>query len=518
MIFCCFILRAQQGVYIPKKAKVFFSADTSTIFSDVINQGSFGVGKNAVINFKGKKWENDLEGQITDDSNDGTGTSSVGGLIHFIADGMRQQIIGGYNAATKTGASFYNLQIQNSLGVELLDGNAKVRNEIILANGLVYLNNNILIIGNNHPGIINGYNENRFFVTGNKIGSGALVRENITNRSGLVTFPVGSKPTSYTPAAVTSKANRGDDFYVNVFDSARVGLTSGKVLAAESVNKTWEVGKMRYPNEGELELYLQHQNREEGTTFAGKKNNSYIAQFAGGAWDEIYPQVNPSTGFLTTSSVQTNSSVNNRHLRSVSGRSFFTKLTGKGNAVQTKLWFNAYRLDKDNVKALWKTNPEVNVQYFVVQRRLASETTFKNVATVTSKVPNGISLSALDYSIDDPNNYNGVSFYRLLMVHHTNDSTYSNIIAVGNKPGPYNIMLWPNPTADQFFVNLNTAVPVKSIVIHDVLGRKMWEKNVEGQSIAEIKGHRLIPGTYFVSLVGAPGTILETKKLIISVY
>ena len=514
----CIAVKAQSGIYIPKKGKVFFSADTSTIFSNVINQGNFGVGKNAVVDFKGKSWRNEGEGQITDDTNGGTGTGGVGGLIRFIAEGMRQQLIGGYNAATKTGASFYNLQIQNSSGIELLDGNAKVRNEIILANGLVYLNENVLTIGNNNPGIINGFNENRFFVSGNKIGSGALVRENITRQSGVVVFPVGTKAGAYTPAAINSKATRGDDYYVNVFDGALSGLVSGKNLSAEGVNKTWEVGKRLHPNEGEVELYLQHLNKEEGAVFASNKNYSYIAQFAVGAWDEIYPQVNPGAGFLTTSNAQNNSGVNSRTLHTLSSRSFFTKLTGKGKAATTKLWFNAFRLNKDEVRVLWKTNPEVNVQRFIVQRRLATETKFKNIATVASQVPNGVSMSALDYSIIDGNNYTGVSFYRLLMLHKGTDSTYSNIVAVGSKSGPYNIMLWPNPTPDKFYITLNTSVPVKFVSIFDALGRKVYEVNVEGQSIAEIKGHHLIPGTYFVSLVGVPGTILETKKLIISVY
>lgn len=509
---------AQQGVYIPKKGKVYFSADTSTIFSNVINQGNFGVGKKAVVNFKGKTWENDAEGKITDETDGGTGTRGAGGLIRFIGEGMRQQIIGGYNAVTKTGASFYNLQIHNSEGVELFSSNAKVRNEINFSRGLFYLRDNILSVGDNHPGIISGFNESRYFVTSNRAGNGALMRENIRRVDGLVTFPVGSKAGSYTPAGIRSRTAAGDDYYVNVFDSTKAALVSGSNLAAESVNKTWEVGKRLHPNEGEVELSLQHQNKDEGAFFAANRNYSYIAQFAGGTWDEIYPQGNPGAGSLTTGNVQPNSGLNKRELRALSNPSYFTKLSAKGRAVKTKLWFNAYRLDRDRVRVLWKTHPEVNVQSFIVQRRLASETRFKNIATVGSQIGGGVSLSPVDYSIIDNNNYTGVSFYRLLMLHNKKDSTYSNIVAVGSRFGPNDVILWPNPTPDRFFVALNTAVPVKAIVIYNVLGQKMREYNVEGQTIAEIKGHRLIPGTYFVSLIGVPGTVLATKKLVIAIY
>lgn len=82
---------------------MYFSGDTATIFSRVINQGKLGVDKNAVVNFKGKKWENDAGALITDEGNKGEDASGKGGLIRFNGDSGRQQIDGGYNAVTGTG-------------------------------------------------------------------------------------------------------------------------------------------------------------------------------------------------------------------------------------------------------------------------------------------------------------------------------------------------------------------------------------------------------------------------------
>lgn len=67
----------------PKKGKIYFSGDTATIFSNVVNQGKLGVDKKAVVNFKGKKWENDKDALITDEGNLGEDASATGGVIRF---------------------------------------------------------------------------------------------------------------------------------------------------------------------------------------------------------------------------------------------------------------------------------------------------------------------------------------------------------------------------------------------------------------------------------------------------
>ena len=77
-------LHAQSGFFVPPKAKIFFSGNTSTIFSNVTNQGQLGVGKNATVNFKGQQWENDPSALVTDESNNGNGTTGQGGMINFL--------------------------------------------------------------------------------------------------------------------------------------------------------------------------------------------------------------------------------------------------------------------------------------------------------------------------------------------------------------------------------------------------------------------------------------------------
>lgn len=506
---------SQSGFFIPKAGKVFFTGDSSTIFSDVINRGNFGIGKNAVVNFTSRSWENDPQSLITDESNAGMGTTGEGGWIRFLSETIRQQVWGGYNAATRSGPSFPKLKIQNKSGVELINGSTKVRKEISFIKGLFYLHDQIMVVGNKDPGIISGYDSAHYFITGNQAGNGLLIRENLRRRDGLVTFPIGTRENAYTPAAIRPHFNIGGDYYMSVFDSARKEGSTGESMAGESVNKTWQAGKRLMTGIDVADIVLQHLNRDEGAGFALNRQYAYVSAFKDSAWDSGSVQSTPVPGYLTTGSPLDNSGVNSRRvLPAPYGSTYFTKLAGKPVAPKTKLWFNAYRLDTGHVKVYWNTKPEINVKTFVVQRRLANESGFRDVGSLPSKALNGYSNITLDYVTTDINNYKGISFYRLMLIPYTGFSTYSDTVAVGPIPGLYSIMLWPNPTPDVFYLSLHRTLNAKAIVIWNVLGQKVKQEEVNGRVIIQM--HGLLPGTYFVSIVLVNGEIIETKKLVVA--
>lgn len=509
-------LPAQQGFYIPYAGKIFFKGDSATIFSNVINQGSIGIGKNSFINFTGAVWENSPASLMTDENYDSTGVSGTGGWIRFFSDSMRQQIIGGYNAATKSGPVFSRMQIQNGFGVELKEGNTKISKEILLSDGLVYLHDNILVVGNNDPGKINGYRSSRYFVTGNAPGAGMLLRENIRRIDGQVDFPVGSRENAYTPAAIRSNSSDGDDYYVNVFDSVKANLFSGNNFVDEGVNNTWAIGKSFRPGMDKVEVYLQHLNSDEGSFFISNKKNTYVSRFTGTGWDEGTPQLYPEKGFITTRSIpEDNGGVNSRIFNNeIAGPSYFTKLTGSGDpAAKTQLWFNAISIDPVRVYVNWRTNPEIDVQYFIVERRLNNETSFTSIDTVSSQALRGGSFIDLNYYIIDFNSYPGISFYRLKRVDYGNTFAYSDIVAVDRRLRASDNILWPNPTRDRFYISLSSGTLLQTIIVMDVLGHKIKHENVNGRYLIEMGG--LIPGTYFVSFLSFKGNIVETKKLVV---
>jgi hypothetical protein len=503
---------AQPGFYIPKTGKIFFNGDTATIFSNVLNAGKLGLGKNAVVNFKGTSWENDPLSLITDESAGGEGVSGIGGIIRFLAnDSLPQWLTGGYNAASRQGPAFSNLQIQNKYGVRLTNGTAKVRHGLQLREGLVYLENNMLVVGDGYPGTISGYDSAHYIVTGISPGSGLLIRENIRSQDGMITFPVGSRAHAYTPAAIRSKVNRGDDYYVTVFDSVKADLFTGINEADSSANKTWQIGKRFHPNEDVADIYLQHLTADEGSYFTENRNFAFVAQFVNNSWDTGAPQFNPIPGILTTGGSLLNSGVNSRTFAgTLSNTSYFTKLTAR---PKTWVWLSAYRTDYLHVRVYWTTKPEVNNNYFVVQRRFSNQAVFTNIDTVKSKAVNGLSLNYLNYEMMDNNSYNGLTYYRLMLISYSGDTTYSNTVVIGYTPGGNQLVIWPNPSPGRFFVGITGAAAVKTIVIWNVLGQKLREEEVNYRSIIEM--HMYLPGTYFVGFISYSGQLIDTKKLVI---
>lgn len=517
LLFCLLtlasiMLRAQQaGIYIPKQGKVFL-ADTAVFFSSVINEGNLGLSKNAVLDFKGKRWENDASARITNATDFADGYNGEGGKVRFAAEGTRQQISGGYNAATKSGPRFYDVEIANGTGIELSDGSTRVAHEVSLQKGLVYLNNNLLVVGHGSPGQITGYNENRYFVTGSGPGSGFLIREGLTAASGLVTFPVGTTEKSYTPAAVRAQSGQGSDFGVSVFDGVRTAATMGRSLAEQSVGKTWQLTAPQ-PS-ASMEVVLQHQATDEGTYFAAHSNSAYVAGYNMSRWDTA-PPLKAGLGILTTGSAVTNSRT---HSRLFSGAVlqdvYLTKFAAPDTALKTKITLYGYRIDAGHTRVNWGTQPEVKVHSFVVQRMRMDQSGFVNVDTVMSMAAGGFSTRYLYYQTVDDNNYTGVTYYRLLVRTLDGGAYYSETIAIGGVVGEPNMMLWPNPTPDECYVSINTTLPVKSIVVWDAWGQKLYEEPVNGRRILRLSLRPYAQSMYVVGILSPAGQLIATEKVI----
>lgn len=502
----------QSGVYVPKKGKIFFKEGTATIFSDVTNEGKVGIGKNAVVNFSGTTWTNAAGSALAVDTT-AIGTPQGGWLV--FNGTSKQYLEAGYNAAMSDGPIFHNIKLQNQSGLQLLGSSAKVARELRFVAGRLYLNNQVFVVGHYNPGIITGYDSARFFVTGSRAGGGLLVRENISSLQDWITFPVGTADGAYAPAALRSKTAAGDDYSVAVFDTVRRNLFNGGTLADEGVGKVWQVGKRFAPGQGEVELQLQHLLADEGRLFAANRARSYVSQYEGGRWDTSFLQMPPTPGTLTSGTVLVNSGLN---VRPASGpfqsASYFTKFVAvSGPLLRTNLIFTGYRVSADLVKLNWQTNPEINVKKFVVERRFSNETTFRSIDTVASKAANGYSTYFLNYALDDPNSYGGVTFYRLKIFNYSDSSYYSNVIGVSGVSFQ-KITLWPNPTPDKFTVILYGHI-AKYVVVHNAAGQLMWQEDVKGRSVIPMSGYAWASGVYFVSVIGNDGRVLQTEKLLI---
>ncbi|RYY58843.1 MAG: T9SS type A sorting domain-containing protein, partial [Chitinophagaceae bacterium] len=426
-----------------------------------------------------------------------------------------QTIRGGYNAATKTGTTFPKIKVDNKSGVELKDGSAKARNEVNFSDGHFYLNDQVMVVGNNNPGKISGYDSSKYFVTGNKPGDGLLLREKLTNTDGIVVFPVGSKEDAYTPAAIRARRRQQADYYVGVFDSVNVSDFDNTKMVSQTVNKTWQIGKSGAPGMEESDIFLEHQVKDEGEYFAQNRSQAYVTQYTDNRWDVGYPQRTPEMGSLTTASADASHGVNMRNFDNLGATDhYYTKLADKNKVAKTKLWFNAFRVDSGMVKTYWKTNPEINIKTFVVERRFSNEAALYAVGSQASGATAGYSVVDLNYTLFDPNHYKGVTFYRLKMIGYDNSISYSQEVPVGPQFGMYEILLWPNPAVSLFNIGIPSVVPAKTIIVYNVLGQKLREEKVMGRTVVQMTG--LLPGTYFISIFSNSNHLIETKKLVVA--
>lgn len=351
---------AQSGIYIPSNANVFFAGDTASLFSNVHNDGNLIIANNAVVNFEGKSWKNDSKATINKDS-----VSKTAGLIRFHSTASApQHIDGGYNAVTRTGASFPNLQVDSKAGVELNGSTTKVSQELTLSNGLVYLKDNILIVGDTNPGSINGYNSSRYIVMNNSSNEGFLIRENITSKDSLVVFPVGSKKDAYTPVAIRTNSLMPDHFYVNVVDGVK-NTGSQTDLNNNSVGKTWQIGKQLHPGQDEVTVVLEHLKTDEGNVFRNNSINAYISQLQNDVWNKRMLENASTNASLTTGTYTANSGINSRLFNgTISGASYFTKFTEITDTVTKNplLWLYDSRVEETHQIKIWP-NPTPNRFY-----------------------------------------------------------------------------------------------------------------------------------------------------------
>jgi hypothetical protein len=518
------ISTAQPGLYVPKSGKIFFVGDSATIFTNVFNDGQFGIGKNAIVNFKGLTWTNDIASSITDDSFLGNGVSGRGGILRFLTPDDRltgnlptqQFLTGGYNAASRSGPMFANIQINNPSGLRLIAGSAKIMQQVDFKSGHLFTSDNILVVGHNFPGIITGYNETKFVVTGGKVDGGMLLREKIEKKYGQVAFPVGSTVTGYAPASVYLKSDNPDDFYVAVSDTVFRNAITGTAINDWSVNKTWQAGKLLRPGQDEVELSLQHQVPEEGSKFKSYRLLSYISHYSSTGWDTGRFKIAPTApGIITTGSSISTAAMNSRTFSGEMGaQSYYTKLSyAFADSARTNLLVNGFRLNSELVKLAWTTRPEINIKYFVVQRRFDSQASWKSIDSLDSKAINGYSFSYLNYTLNDPNKYSGISYYRIVMIDYQGNRMYSEIIVIDGQSKPSRFAIWPNPSTGRFMVSIDKLQKIKTVVIWNAIGQRIRETDVMGKELVEM--YLYTPGNYIVGFV-SDNKLIESRKLVIT--
>jgi gliding motility-associated-like protein len=326
-----FDLKAQEIVQMTVHSDVSFYVHpeaTVSVFSDFTNSGSVGSYNNSTINFQGQRWNNMIGSRIVDESTNGL--TGLGGIIRFSGNGSPQFINTLTSGQSNTG--FPNITLANPQNLTLLGNDLLVRRSFNFQSGRVILNsrNTILQAGAN----VNGFDNNKYFVTGTATTGGALIRRTTVNQTSQIVFPIGSTVGSYTPASIIY-TGIAQDLKLRVFDNVYDKATFGNPDNVNYVAKTWNLTFSNLDPRANLVLSTQHNSVDEGPQFAADRTKSFLSRYQTNIekWDYI-EGTGVTMGVLTTGSPISNSYLNTRTISGDLGlNEYFSKSVIKENVL-----------------------------------------------------------------------------------------------------------------------------------------------------------------------------------------
>ena len=180
----------------------------------------------------------------------------------------------------------------------------------------------------------------------------------------------------------------------------------------------------------------------------------------------------------------------------------------------TLMSFTATR-NSSMVNLKWTTSSEQNNSGFNIERILGNGN-WETIGFVASLAPAGNSNDALTYTYVDPNNFKGISQYRLRQVDFDNHSKISEIrIVRGQDQKGSGVLVYPNPS--QGIVNVvfeDNSNSIRDVSLNDMIGRtiKQWK----GISTNNIQIDNLTPGMYSLRVVNRDTGEQTVEKIVVN--
>jgi gliding motility-associated-like protein len=339
-----------QEMYIAPNTNLFIHSDSLHIAVNLRNAGNIGTKPGAVLNFSGTAWTNESTASYPDEKSYINGNQNPtifegqgGNFVFRSLPNNLQSILlnGGYAYQHKKGAGFPNVTVSNTKDV-FLAGNSDtyIRNKLTLDTGNIWLNNNNLIIGTTgKSGNIQGFDQNKYIITGEETNGGFLIVSNIGKNSEDFIFPVGATKNNYAPVKI-SYSGTPQEFKARIFNKILENAISGSALGETYIKTTWNVEREFYEN-AETKLSIQHPGDIEGSVFkAFKFNKSYVSRYnlQINTWDTLAPSTLIFPGTLTSGIPQDSSFENKIALvNSLNPVEFISKSVLLNNTIHPEL-------------------------------------------------------------------------------------------------------------------------------------------------------------------------------------
>ena len=379
-----------------------------------------------------------------------------------------------------------NLIISNPAHVTL-SGDINVSNLFTLSNGLLKTGNNNLIIANNAT--VSGASTVRY-VDGNvrKIGNQAF------------TFPVGNL-NKYAPISISAPVSNTDHFtasysFTNPNNSSYLTTSLGAGLNNVSVKEFWLLNRTNGTSNVDATLSFDFSRSGNINTLADLR----VARWNGSQW--VNEGNTGTTGTPNDGTVKSNPVTN--------FSPFTLGSSTANNPLPLSLLAFTAQLKNSNVALAWQTTNEANAAHFNLQKS-TNGNNFNTVTKINTQRGGNYAYT------DDVSAINtSTVYYRLQMVDHDGNYTYSGTIAVLLKTRKAQLSIFPNPVKETLYVQLISAKSEKlSIQIIDMKGSVLQQQVVSvtaGNISLSFNASKLTKGTYLLLIKS--GNLVQQKQFV----
>lgn len=489
----------------------FFGGDTVSFWGDVYNNDSNQIRENGVVIFYGEKWVNSSKADLKSD-----------GLLcltsprpYPYAASFSQEIDNGGRTAY-----FPDVVIDNPNNVYMMN-DLIVEDTLFFMNGKLVLDGHNLTMLNDHPDAIQGYNENRYIVTGEDKVGGYVTR---TIGKDEIDFPIGTDTSSYTPIRISNKGTT-DDYSVRVFAGVYEKGNTGTDQSAQSVGVTWEIQE-KVDGGSNLTLEMQHNAADEGSDFnpgrhfvsryTGVWQNTEGDTVSGTEWDLMsYASSGSgsSSGYITTGSAINSAVVSTRS--GITKTGFFAKASySSGGALPVELlYFNA-RPEETFNSLKWSTSMEIDNYYFTIERSTDGE----NYEQMDRVPGAGNTTEKTDYKYEDLQPFE-ITYYRLRQTDYDGKEEIIGLQVVRrDQIVRKELLIYPNPCVGEFLhVELPETIEEGDYVeVVQLSGASLLKVDLDPfgmDPVLRINVSQIPRGIYLVQM--SNNNMIRTKKLII---
>ncbi len=427
---------------------------------DLTNTGNYGI-----IHLKGNYTNNGLESDL----------KQTNSIIHFDGTGNQSIATNGFNEI------FGNVVVNKSAGTLTLNNNSEIESNCNFTSGIVNSSSSALLIFQNNATATNASATSHTSGPVRKIGDDAF------------TFPIG-KNNNYAPASISAPTLSTDHFTAEYFgtdpqpsyDRSLKDITLNNISACEY----WIIDRTNGTSNVTVDLSW-NTPRSCGV---GSLADLRVARWDGTMWKDHGN--GGTTGNTTAGTVVTSTAV-------TSFSPFTLASTSLLNPLPIELLSFTATPNRKVVDLFWQTATEINNDFFTIERSKDGEH-FSTLKTVDGA---GNSNALINYSDQDTQPLEGISYYRLKQTDFDGNYSYSTIVSV-NFNSNDNIVanIFPNPAFNELTLSLNNNQTC-TVSIYNMLGERVLQQQFN-ENIIHINIQDIAKGVYSIAISNSEKTEL----------